>query len=238
MPAGPAHSHVTVARHAGYHARLLIMRSGRDIAIDLRAAVAEGLRLTASVPEWRTATRPPGGGWCAREAIGHLIDSACNNHRRFVVNQTAERLIVEPYEQSEWASRQRYAECPLSELTVLWAAYNRHLANVIEAIPHDVLSLGRGPAAAVGFGYVTLEETDASIAALAEDYVGHQRHHLAQVRRLLQPSAEIPLVVDEALVEARLAARPERKELRGVRFDLRPLDVARDEGVAGHVCSL
>jgi hypothetical protein len=161
------------------------MFDARRIAADLREAVDEGLALILAAPEERTARHPQPHGWCAREIIGHLIDSACNNHRRFIINQSADRLIVDSYDQNEWVAKQRYAEQPAARLAALWAVYNRHLATVIEQIPDDVLNRERGPIGHLGFGYVTTSDSLATIGHLAEDYVGHIRHHLGQIRRLL-----------------------------------------------------
>lgn len=161
------------------------MRTARQIASDLRAVIDEGLQLLAEVPESVTTLRVADGDWCAREIVGHLIDSACNNHRRFIINQALATLSVEPYAQNDWTTRQRYAEEPFSDLVALWSAYNRHLAHVIEAIPDAVLWQSRGPVAGLGFAYVPVDTDTASIALLAEDYVGHIRHHFRQLHALL-----------------------------------------------------
>ena len=41
------------------------------------------------------------GGWSRKQIIGHLIDSAYNNHQRFVRAQWCERLEFPPYQQEE-----------------------------------------------------------------------------------------------------------------------------------------
>ena len=156
-----------------------------QLAADLRAAIDEGSGLLAGAPEPTTARRPAGGGWCAREVIGHLIDSACNNHRRFIINQAAATLIIDPYDQAAWNSLQRHADRPAAELVAFWSAYNRHLAHVIATIPGDVLNRPRGPIARLGSLYITTPDGEASIGHLAADYVAHLRHHLDQIRRLL-----------------------------------------------------
>ena len=69
------------------------------MAADLHAALTEGLALFAGVDEALSAERPQPGAWCAREIIGHLIDSACNNHRRWIVGQTPGRSKFDGYEQ-------------------------------------------------------------------------------------------------------------------------------------------
>ncbi len=162
------------------------MSEGARIADQLRVAVVEGVAIFDGVHEARTRAQR-GGGWSAREVIGHLIDSACNNHRRFIVNQSedVDHLIVLPYAQDDWVSRGRYRETPASELVALWAGYNRQLARVIEAIPDAVLNRPRGPMAGHSFGYSDASSDMATLRHIAEDYVGHIRHHLRAIREVL-----------------------------------------------------
>ena len=162
------------------------MSDGRVIAADLRRAVDEGVGLFARMSEADSARRPADGKWSPREIIGHLIDSACNNHRRFIINQgDGDRLLVEPYEQNAWVSRNHYAETAAAELVSLWSAYNRHIARVLESVPADVLNRPRGPLHDFRFSYIEPTATSfATLGYLAEDYVAHLRHHLEQIRSL------------------------------------------------------
>lgn len=145
------------------------------IAADLHTAVRSGLDLFANVDETRTMQPAPQGGWCAREIVGHLIDSACNNHRRFVIGRDAPPIVFQGYNQDDWVQRQRYAQVPFRDLVALWSAYNRHLAHVIAATPAEAFSNSAdGPDGDV----VTL-------GFLIEDYVVHLRHHLDQIGELL-----------------------------------------------------
>jgi hypothetical protein len=145
------------------------------IAADLHAALTEGLRLFSGVDDALSAERPKPDDWCAREIVGHLIDSACNNHRRFVLGQTPGLAKFDGYEQDQWVSRNAYADESWTDLVALWAAYNRHLRHVIARTPAGHLAMsamspdGDGPV---------------SLGFLMQDYVGHIRHHLEQVKRL------------------------------------------------------
>jgi len=145
-------------------------------AADLHAAIAEGLGIFQPADEGRTTRRPRPGGWCAREVLGHLIDSACNNHRRFVIGQSPETTRFDGYNQNEWVERQRYDLVPWPDLVALWTAYNRHLAHVMASTSDDTAA--RTALAPDGAASV-------SIAFLMEDYVVHLRHHLTQIRQLL-----------------------------------------------------
>jgi hypothetical protein len=147
------------------------------IAADLHAAIRDGLELFQQADETSTSQRPPHGGWCAREVLGHLVDSACNNHRRFVIGRDTPPLTFQGYNQDDWVERQRYAKVPFRDIIALWSAYNRHLAHVIATTPAEALaSSGDGPDG----GVVTL-------GFLMEDYVRHLRHHLNQLADLLRP---------------------------------------------------
>jgi len=125
----------------------------------------------------RYAAEPRNGGkWSPKEILGHLVDSASNNHQRFVRAQLAPSLRVPGlrvpgYEQERWVSVQRYQDQAWSDLVALWSAYNRHLAHVIAAIPEERrhVSCEIGGDAPVTLEYVVL------------DYVGHIQHHLRQI---------------------------------------------------------
>ena len=87
---------------------------------------------------WEGTTKPRAPGkWSPKQVIGHLIDSASNNHQRFVRGQQGAELLTPTYAQDHWVDCQGYVERPWRDLTGLWHAYNRHLAHVIERIPAD-----------------------------------------------------------------------------------------------------
>ena len=138
-----------------------------DIVGILEAAVP---RLSALGDSGALAIRR-GGSWSAKEILGHLIDSATNNHQRFVRAQLERELVFPSYEQDRWVAVQGHAERPFAELVSLWDALNRHVAHVVARIPAEKVEtpcrIGDGPA-------VTLE-------FVARDYVRHLRHHLEQV---------------------------------------------------------
>lgn len=148
------------------------------LAADLHAAIDAGLQLFQRIDDTRTARSPAPGKWCAREVLGHLVDSACNNHRRFVLGQDRGITAFDGYDQEVWVSRQRYADVPFRDIVALWCAYNRHLAHVMASAPPDTLThTARAPD----------RDGDVTLGFLMEDYVRHLRHHLDQLRALLAP---------------------------------------------------
>ena len=145
------------------------------IAADLHAALAEGLALFAGIDEALSRERAKPEGWCAREIVGHLIDSACNKHRRFILGQTPGLTKFDGYDGDVWVTRQQYLDESWADIVSLWAAYNRHLRHVIARTPAEHLLLSATDPD--GAGQITL-------GFLMADYVGHIRHHLEQVRRV------------------------------------------------------
>jgi hypothetical protein len=111
------------------------------------------------------------GRWSKKEILGHLIDSAGNNHQRFVRAQLAPSLEFPGYEQEGWVAAQSYATESWPDLVNLWLLLNRHLLHIVEATPqaslaHECVIGGKAPVA---------------LAALIADYVAHLEHHLEQI---------------------------------------------------------
>jgi hypothetical protein len=143
----------------------------KDVADDLRAEITRAGERLRAVSESRATVSRGDGKWTRKEILGHLLDSAANNHQRFVRAQFADPFVWPGYEQNAWVAVHSYRSRPWLELVDLWAGLNTHVADVIEHIPQD----RRATECRIGAdGPVTLEW-------LAVDYVRHMRHHLAQI---------------------------------------------------------
>jgi hypothetical protein len=104
------------------------------------------------------------GKWVKKEILGHLIDSAFNNHQRFVRAQMTERLVCPGYEQDQWVSFQKHRERPWPELVQLWEQLNRHM-----------------PPGRLNAQCVIGDSDPVTLEWLMNDYVRHLRHHLDQI---------------------------------------------------------
>ena len=132
----------------------------------LDASSAPLLAISEEAAGKRTGTE----SWSRKEILGHLIDSASNNHQRFVRLQSEERLVMPSYQQNDWVRTQNYAERDWRDLVDLWLAFNRHLAHIIRHTD---------PATAGHVWKVTAGEY--TLEFLIEDYLRHLRHHVAQI---------------------------------------------------------
>jgi hypothetical protein len=122
------------------------------------------------------------GKWSPRQIIGHLIDSAANNHARFVRAQIERDLVFPGYDQDGWVAAQGYHEAPWPDLVTLWAAYNRHIAWVMRSTPVAALSAPRERHSLNAIAWKPVPaDRPTSLAYLMRDYVAHLHHHLRQI---------------------------------------------------------
>lgn len=149
---------------------------------ELRATIKGASPLLLQVSDERASHAPAPGKWCAKEIIGHLLDSANNNLARFVRLQAVDHLRFEPYAQEEWVRANGYAEADWSDLVELWSRYNLHIARVMERVPEAVTMKPRTDHAPLGSTYAPLP-TDGvpTLDWLMRDYVAHIKHHLRQI---------------------------------------------------------
>ncbi len=109
----------------------------------LRAAVADAFPRLSAISDSDAATPPAPGKWSPKQVIGHLIDSASNNHQRFVRANFVDGLIFLGYDQEKWVELGRYAEAPWESLLKLWREFNLQIARVMEASPAEVANAPR-----------------------------------------------------------------------------------------------
>lgn len=148
----------------------------------LLAAIERALPRLDAIGEAASARRPSPGKWSAREIIGHLIDSAANNHGRFVRAQLTDDLVFPGYAQEEWVVLQGYQDAPWRETVALWASYNRHLARVMARVSPAVAVRPRARHNLHELAWRTVPaDRPATLAWFMEDYVAHLEHHLRQV---------------------------------------------------------
>ena len=145
----------------------------QQLANELRETVdREAASMKALSPE-ATGRKPGPAVWSQKEELGHLIDSAANNHIRFV------RASIEPefrgpgYAQDDWVAAHGYNERPWGELIEFWQRYNYFLADLVARIPEERLAVQ----CFIG------KNAPVTLAFVIEDYTLHMQHHLDHILR-------------------------------------------------------
>jgi DinB superfamily len=141
-----------------------------SVANDLLSALESAGRLRQINEATAAAPRSP-GKWSRKQVLGHLVDSAANNHQRFVRLQLTPRIDLPGYDADAWVRVQSYQERPWSEIIQLWQSYNTQLAAIIRRVDANALQ----------HVWHTPDGKDLTLEFLMRDYVVHLRHHLDQI---------------------------------------------------------
>jgi DinB superfamily len=111
------------------------------------------------------------GGWNRKQIVGHMMDSAANNRQRFVRAATEGRYAGPQYAQDAWVAAHGYVRQPWDRLLLWWDVQHQVLAAVVDEIEESRL----GAICVVG------EDAPVTLRFLIEDYIHHQKGHLAQI---------------------------------------------------------
>ena len=142
-----------------------------DTATDLGRTVAQAQPMLAKLNNADTSVRPSAKKWSKKEILGHLLDSASNNHQRFVRATLQGELTFPGYEQDKLVDLQNFREMDWDFLVELWTSYNRFIAHVLTVLPASAAKI----TCHIG------NNAPATLEFIAEDYVAHLKHHLNQI---------------------------------------------------------
>lgn len=143
--------------------------NGVQLAARLRMTVDGELASLYALPEQDSVLKPSGqDSWSPRQELGHLIDSASNNHVRFVVAAIQQEFRGPSYAQNAWVEIHAYQERDWTGIVRFWSEYNHLIAGAVERIPLDQLETP----CFVGSG------APVSLRFLIEDYIVHMQHHI------------------------------------------------------------
>jgi len=119
----------------------------------------------------KAAIKPAANKWSPKEELGHLLDSAVNNHQRIVRAQMEDKLSLPGYQQENWVKLHGYQQRQWSELINFWTALNQHLLAAAHSVPQNAwlntCTVGDS-------GSMTLQ-------FVFEDYIRHMLHHLEHI---------------------------------------------------------
>ena len=154
----------------------------KDLAATLESILDSGYRRLSAIREEDASLPPAPGKWSPKEVIGHLVDSAVNNHGRFVRAQLEDDLIFPGYDQDAWVKLQRYNDRPWAGLIGLWRDLNVHIARLVREIPQESLSRQRFRHNLDRIAWRTVPADKlVTLEYFIADYIAHLEHHLAQI---------------------------------------------------------
>ncbi len=143
----------------------------QEQSAELLAAIDAAEPRLRAIGDAKSAKPILAGGWSRKQALGHLVDSASNNHQRFVRAALEDSLSFPAYDQVRWSQVQRPQEAEWPALIALWTSYNRYLAHVIARLPAGKLDV-----------MCNIGSNDAvTLRFLVVDYLRHLLHHLRQI---------------------------------------------------------
>ena len=143
----------------------------RDAAVgDLAAFQA----LLDETPARAAHVRVAPDAWTLAEIVGHLVDSASNNHQRFARLRLGDLAGFPGYDAEPWVAAQDYDACDFALLAGLWTHYNALVLHLASTAPDRAL----GNVWETPDGGLTLE-------FLMTDYYAHLRLHTEHYARRL-----------------------------------------------------
>ena len=150
----------------------------RDIYLELNSII-NGFYDKYKDLDNEIASKKPGvDKWTLKEIMGHLIDSASNNHQRFVRLQIVDELIFPGYgkDNSKWLEIAKYNEMNFSDIMLLWKQYNILIGNIIKGADESKLENR----------WKNSEGDKKTLKDLMTDYVRHIKDHIKHFEETLE----------------------------------------------------
>ncbi len=136
-----------------------------------------------SLPEGITAVRLDASKWTLKEIVGHLIDSASNNHQRITRLQIDAELHFPSYENDKWLAVEKWNLLGWAELLNWFESYNIGISHLIENVNPDCLKHR-------WFGLDRNGERMFTLDELIKDYLKHFKEHLEHFETRLKEIRE------------------------------------------------
>jgi len=126
--------------------------------------------------------KPSEEKWSPKEILGHLVDSAFNNHRRLILAESQDNLLFDGYDQDQWVKRNNYQNRSKSDILEMWRISNLHFGEAANSLSKEKLNAKTTVHSYFGWSMIPFEEgKEESIKYLIADYVYHTEHHLIQI---------------------------------------------------------
>src|SRR5215204_2300793 len=112
----------------------------RETAEELGKILVKACSMLTLIEEEDASFKPAPDKWSKKEILGHLIDSASNNHQKFVRTMAEKHVDFVGYKQNHWVDSQKYNRRNWHDLLFLWRTLNLHLAHIIENVAPEAVA--------------------------------------------------------------------------------------------------
>jgi hypothetical protein len=140
----------------------------QQIAAELAALIHQYSDRLYGLKEEEVSVKPSPAKWSKKEILGHLIDSAQSNIRRFIVAQYEEQPFIK-YNQDAWVSITGYQQHEFRSIVDLWKLLNLHTVRILSNLSPEMAQRK------------CMTNEVHTVEFLAIDYIKHLRHHIHQV---------------------------------------------------------
>ncbi len=148
-----------------------------QLANDFAARLASAESDLRAITELEATETYKADAWTRKQVLGHLIDSAINNHVRFVMAALDGEYTGPAYHAQGWVTMHDYANMLWSELLDLWKAHNSLLARVVRQIAEENLT------AECRIG----SDKPVTLRYVIEDYLHHLEEHISEITESQAP---------------------------------------------------
>ncbi|HEY3402752.1 MAG TPA: DinB family protein [Ohtaekwangia sp.] len=145
----------------------------KTVVAELRQIIHEFTDKIDQIPDSDFSDKLLPGKWSKKEVLGHLIDSAENNLRRFITGQYESVPPKIVYDQDFWVTANGYQRTPKADIISLWKLINERICEILLSVPVEKYN------AVCDTGKEAAQHK--ALEWLAADYVKHMKHHLNQI---------------------------------------------------------
>jgi hypothetical protein len=125
----------------------------------------------SGLPDPEASFQPSADRWSIKQVLGHLIDSASNNHQRFIRLQSSD-IRFPYYDQNIWVVANQYQSSDFGLLLQLWYSYNLQILHLLQFVPGSSLE----------HKWLRDDGSEVTLAFIIEDYFRHLTHHIERIR--------------------------------------------------------
>ena len=116
-------------------------------------------------------------GRTIKQILGHMIDSASNNHQRMVRLQYTDKLDFPDYtlQNDQWIAIQNYQEEHWITLVELWKYFNLHIAHIISQVNKKTLN----------HTWTDCDGSSVRLRDMINGYLDHLKLHLGEIDEMI-----------------------------------------------------